>query len=242
MKYFFVSIIFLAACKKAENRHCFKSIGKEIVKEISLDDFDKLELYEHIEFVLVQDSVSKVIISGGKNLLKDISFNVSDKILIVKNNNRCHFLRRYDKVVKAEIHFINLSELTYKGTESVTNKDTLNLTWFALGVSDGSGSVKLNLNADIINAYSSSYTDFTLAGKVNYAEFTIRSNSFCDTYGLKVKNSLNVISSSMGLTKVNADKSELKAEINNGGNIYYIGDPSIKVYNKYGNGELIDKN
>ena len=242
MRLLMLIILLLIGCKKAENRHCFKSIGNEIVKEFSLDYFEKLELYQHIEFVLVQDTINKVVLTGGKNLLNDISIAVSDKTLIMKNNNKCNFLRRYDKVVKAEIHFINLLALDFRGTESVTNIGSLNSFWFTLVSIDGSGSVNLNLNADIVNVYAASYTDFTFTGQAGEAEFTLRSNSFCDTYGLKLKKSLKIESSSVGLAKVNADEIELITEINNKGNINYIGHPTSTKLIKKGKGDLVDMN
>ena len=242
MRFLIVIILFLAGCKKEENSHCFKVIGDEVVKEFSMDYFDKLELYQHVEFVLVQDTINKVILTGGENLLNDITFTVSDKTLIVKNNNKCNFLRRYDRVVKAEIHFVDLLALDFRGTESVTNIGTLNSFWFTMVLIEGSGSVKLNINADIVNVYSASYTDFTFTGQASEAEFTLRSNSYCDTYGLKLKKSLKIESSSVGLAKVNADKVELKAEINYEGNIDYIGYPISSIVSKKGQGDLVDMN
>ena len=242
MRYLFVIFLLVSGCKKAENRHCFKFNGSQVVKEISLDYFDKLELHQHVEFVLVQDTINKVILKGGENLLNDISLTVLDNILTVKNNNKCNFLRRYDKVVKAEIHFINLLALDFRGTENVTNIGTLNSFWFKMVLIEGSGSVNLNLNTEIVNVYSASFTDFTFTGQAGQAEFTLTSNSFCDTYGLKLKKSLKIESSSLGLVKVNADKVELKAEINYGGNINYIGYPTNKILNKNGKGDLVDMN
>jgi len=64
----FIFLSFLS-CKKVENRSCIKSLGVEEVKDLDLPFFNKLQLYEKIKFVLVEDSINKVILSGGKNLL-----------------------------------------------------------------------------------------------------------------------------------------------------------------------------
>lgn len=62
----FISIsIILFSCKKAEDRTCWKSAGDETKLEVSLESFDKLFLREHIVYELVQDSLNKLVITGG---------------------------------------------------------------------------------------------------------------------------------------------------------------------------------
>lgn len=237
---FFLYVLSIYSCEKAENRVCLKSAGRIVSKVITLDNFIKMDLYEHIKFELVQDSVNKIIFTGGENLLSNIYVNQTDEKLIVSNNNKCAFLRSYNKLVKAEIHFKDLNELNYYGTEEITNKEVLTLPWFVLRILSGSGTVNLNLDSKILYASSSGgYGDFKLAGKTDYISIYINNNGFCDTYGLTVKDSLDVTSKSMGIIKLNADKTLLKAEVKNGGDIYYIGTPTDIIFKKNGNGNLI---
>ena len=235
------SIIFFLflSCKKVENRVCIKSVGAEQVKEIDLPFFNKLQLYERIKFELVQDSINKVIIKGGKNLLSQIDVRISEDTLFIKNNNRCNFLRDYNKTVKAEIHFKELILLKYFGTELLTNKGVLNLPWFILSIISSSATVDLNLNSNIIYASSGNYGDFNLSGKTNVAFLDINNNGFCNTSNLFVKDSINVSSRTMGIMKVNADNTLLNVEIKNGGDVFYKGTPSTIILKKTGKGELI---
>jgi hypothetical protein len=236
-------ILFISACKKPEDRRCWKTAGKEIEMTLPVAPFSKLFLHEHIEFVLVQDSIEKVVLTGGENLLNRISVTVSDGLLDIKNENKCAFFRSYDKKVKAEIHFKGIENIHYEGSESLTNKGKLNFSWLTLLVRDGAGPVNLNFDAYVVIAtVSHGWGDFTFSGSVNYANLNVWSNGFCNTYGLKVKDSISVVSTTQGPVHINADQAKLKAETNGSGNIYYRGTPSSIAFHKYALGDLINDN
>jgi hypothetical protein len=236
-------LLCLVSCNKAEDRSCFKSAGEESELTISLEPFDQLYLKEHLEYVLIQDSIEKIVIKGGKNLLNFVDATVTDKLLEISNGNKCNFLRSYKKKVKVEIHFKTLSNIHFEGTEPLTNIGTLQFQWVTMLVRDGAGSVKLNFNAEaLVAVISHGWGDFTFTGEVNNANLTVRSNGFCDVYGLKVQDTLIAISKTQGTMKVNADNCIFKAQIDAGGDILYKGIPSFKSLNQYGTGELIDAN
>ena len=238
----FIVLVF-SACKKPENRPCWKTAGEETELTIAVEPFTKMFLKEHVEFVLVQDTIEKVVLTGGKNLLNFIAVSVSDQTLEISNENKCTFFRSYDKKVKAEIHFKSIENIHYEGSESLTNKGKLNFSWLTLLIRDGAGPVNLNFDALVVIAtISHGWGDFTFTGNVNYANFNVWSNGFCNTYGLNVKDSITVVSSTQGPVHINADQVKLKAETNGSGNIYYRGVPSSMTFNKYGLGELIDDN
>jgi hypothetical protein len=236
-------VLLVVSCQKPEDRACAKSVGEEITVELPVDSFSKVKLREHIEFTLVQDTVEKVILTGGKNLLNFIEVTVTDGLLEIANGNKCSFLRSYKKKVKAEIHFIDILNIHFEGTEPLLNKDTLQFSWLTLLIRDGAGPVKLNFNAQSVYAtVSHGWGDFTFNGVVNYANLNVRSNGYCDTYGLKVLDSLTVISNTQGTVKVNANATKLKAETIVDGDILYKGIPTSIQFNQYGTGELIDAN
>lgn len=240
---FVFAALLAVGCSKPEDRDCLKSVGDDATLEIIPPSFDKILLREHLEYVLVQDSVEKIILHGGKNLLNFINIEMVDGALEISNVNKCNFLRTYKRKVQVEIHFINLLNIHFEGTESLTNKGTLEFDWLTFLIRDGAGPVKLNFNAQSVNAtISHGWGDFTFTGTVNYANLNVRSNGYCDTYGMTVLDSLTVISNTQGSVKVNADQTKLKAQIDADGNIYYRGTPNSIKLNQHGNGELIDDN
>lgn len=241
---FFVLSVLLFSCKKAEDRACFKSAGSDATKEINLPSFNKMYLKEHLTYVLVQDTVEKIILKGGKNLLNLIDAQVDESgLLTIINGNKCRFLRSYSKKVTVEIHFKELINMEYVGSETLTNKGVINLGWFTLLVRDGAGPLKMNVDAEFILAsVNHGWGDFTLAGNVNNLILSVRSNGYCDTYGLQVQDTITAISNTQGDMKINVDGAVLKAETDADGSIYYKGIPSVKSFNKYGAGDLIDAN
>ena len=232
----------LFACKKPENRSCWKFAGDDSVKEINMLPFNAIVMKEKLQFVLVQDTVEKVVLKGGKNLLNFVELENLNGTLEIENKNKCNFLRSYKKKILVEVHFKNLINIEFAGTEYLTNVGTLQFDWLTFLLRDGSGTVNLNFNAQSLNAQISyGYGDFTFAGQVNQANLSIRSNGYCDTYGLKVLDSITVVSNTQGMVKINADVAKLKAQIDpDGSNIYYTGTPSNVVFYQYGNGSLID--
>lgn len=238
-----VCLLSILSCQKPEDRACWKFVGEETELEILLDSFDKLMLHEHLEYVLVQDSLEKVVIKGGQNLVNFVKAEVTDGLLDLSNENKCNFLRSYKKKIVVEIHFKELINIHFEGTEALSNIGTLEFNWLTFMIRDGAGSVRLNFNAESIHAViTHGYGDFTFTGSTKKANLNIRSNGFCDTYGLAIIDSLTVISNTQGITKINANNTKLKAQIDAAGDILYKGNPSSLKLNKYGDGELINAN
>lgn len=226
-KYLFFIVALLAfSCKKPENRTCFKFLGPETVKEIPLAAFERLELKEHVEYVLIQDSLDKVVLKGGKNLLNLVEATVSDGLLTIENKNRCGFLRNAKKVVVAEIHFTKLINIRFIGTEPLRNVGTIQTDYFTFYSRDGAGDVNLSINATYINAEANhGWCNFTLSGTVQTARICAKSNSYCDVTGLIVSDSIFVASESVGNIKINAENLVIHGYITESGNILYKGTP-----------------
>lgn len=214
------------SCKKPENRTCFKLLGSETTKEISLASFDRLDLREHVKYVLIQDSLDKVVLKGGKNLLNLIEVKSESGLLTIENKNRCGFLRNAKKVVVAEIHFTKLVNIRFIGTEPLTNEGTIQTDYFTFYSRDGAGDVILDLNAIEINAEANhGWCNFTLTGTTQKARICAKSNSYCDVTGLAVTDSLYVASETVGDIKVNANNLVIYGYITQSGNILYKGTP-----------------
>jgi hypothetical protein len=230
--------------QKPEDRACWKSAGDVDSLEIPLTAFDELFLAEHIEYTLIQDSTDRLVVKGGRNLINFVDVLQEGALVSIHNTNKCSFLRSFKHKVQVEIHFTSLINIHYEGTEYLRSIGQLKVNWFTLLIRDGAGPVELDVDAEsLFFSVSHGYGDFTLKGKTKYANLLVKSNGYCDTYGLQVVDSITVISNTMGLCKVNCDQSKLKAEIDNGGDIWYIGTPVAQpTLLRYGSGELIDKN
>lgn len=242
---FLIPVIVFFSCKKAEDRNCMKAAGKQTSLTIALPDFSKLHVGPKIEVVLVQDIENKIVIHGRDNLINHISYDMDDEgFLNLKNNNKCDFLRSYEKnKIKAEIHFVNLNELYFEGTDDLTTNGIINTSNMKLTIQDGGATVYLHLNCQKISANQGhGYGDFVLSGHCQDAHLRITSNGFGDATGLTVANELIVISSSPVSSAINAEGANTTVEINGSGNVKYIGTPLSMNFIQYGTGQLINGN
>ena len=237
----FLLIFQFSACKKAENRKCFKRIGSETTKVLDLPTFDKLLLKEHIQYILVQDSTNQLVIRGGENLVNFIEYSLDDENrLMIHNTNKCNFFRKLSNVIVVEIHYTTINDIHFEGTESLTNMGALEGFYLSLLIRDGAGSVNLNLKT--VQAYadiSHGWGDYTFTGTTNYASIKARSNGYCNVFDLQVQDSIFTSSSTAGTIKLNANGIPLRGEILTNGKVVYRGTPSLIEVDISGTGSLV---
>ncbi|PKR80762.1 hypothetical protein CW751_08300 [Brumimicrobium salinarum] len=232
------------ACKKAEDRACFKGKGDDASLEYVLPiQVDSLMLYDNLFYTLIDSDEHKVVLKGGDNLLKHIDVQVGDKKLTLRNKNKCSFLRSFKNEIHAYIYVDTVRSIHYEGSKQLLSKDTLFSNELRLMITDGAGDVNLILK----NSYTSAvithgFGNFKLSGYTNAAFLHCNTNSYCDTRKLKVTHGLNVISNTVSNMLINANSHSFKAEIYESGNIKYVGNPGTVSFSKYGKGNLIDLN
>ena len=232
----------LSSCKKANERTCWKSAGAQTTKIIPVAAFEKLELYEHIKYTLIQDSLDFIEIKAGKNIIDLIDISSINSILRIENLNRCNFLGYQKRKVAVEIHIRNLKEIYFKGTDSLINKGILNLDNLNVEIEDGAGSIDFHLNANRLNFYiPHGWGDFKVKGFTKFFKVNIDGSGYFDTQKLQVQDSISVFSISPILSKINADNCKMKVELNGEGDLWYYGNPTILLKNEYNSGRVIKK-
>lgn len=239
-----LTVLILAfACKKPEDRTCWKFVGDQTTLEVQVGAFDRLFLGAHLEYEIVQDSTNKLVILGGENLVKHVEWTNENNLLTIQNKNRCGFLRNAKKVVKVEIHCTSISNIRFEGSEPLTTKGTLKSDYFVLFVRDGAGAVNMNVQSIVVDAdISHGWGDYTLSGTTQTARISAKSNGFCDTYGLIISDSLYVASETEGDVKVRCNGIPMYGYMKNGGNIKYKGTPSVISILNTGSGKVINDN
>lgn len=234
----------MVSCKKTADRSCLKATGKIISKTISPGSFNKLYLMEHIEYVLVQDSISFVQLEGGENLLGFIDCTISSGELTIQNNNKCKFLRYKNGKIKAEVHFTQLTDIIFQGTEQLTNKKTWTFNYLNIVLKDTGGSMNLSgfqgSYLNLVNTHG--WGDITMNGSVNYFRADMDGNGFFDSRNFLVKDSVSITSVSSTISKLNASNCLLKAQLTGSGDVWYYGIPMKIEKQEMGTGRLVDKN
>lgn len=235
--------LFLFSCKKAEDRSCFKSAGDDSEQTISISgNIDSLFLYDNIIYNLIPDTVEKVVLKGGENLLNFATVAFENNGLTIENKNRCNFLRSYQKKITANIHFNQIRYLYFQGSEPLTAIDTLKSGEFRAIIRDGAGSVDLTVDQGYTSVViTHGYGDFTLRGKSTITFLNCFTNSFCDATTHITSERIIASSNTQADMKINADGIRLDATIQRAGNIICHGEPSELNLEINGDGGLIIK-
>lgn len=228
------------SCKKAEDRSCFKTIGQEAVLDVPLSDFNELFLLQNLNYTLVSDTVSFIRLKGGRNLLNLISADIDAGILSITNANRCNFLRKYDRLVEVEIHYVQLNRIDYRGSHDVRSLDTIVGDFFNLRFSGASGNVHLLVNTNFVNGFVNDGSgDYFFSGKTKVAHIQAFHNGLADARNLEVSQSMEVTTRSSRLVLCHAEGIPLKVTISGTGDVRYTGNPSSIELIRSGSGNLI---
>ena len=168
-----------------------------------------------------------------------VETEISGKELLIRNKNKCDFLRSFDKNISLELHIKTFNMLLYNGNGDITLFDTLNTDVFSFESNDGAGSIKLLVNATetIDISVIGGFIDLNLFGKGKNLNLYSSGTGWIYTQNYLCEYA-SVENRSTGDCLVNASK-ELKCFIRNSGNIKYIGNPVISLEENSGNGRVI---
>ena len=170
--YFLVSIFcFLLSCNSESANDCVKKSGNTVKREIQdLSSFNKIRVEEGVELILFQDSQQKIEIEAGENLINDVSVQVVDGELIVKNNISCNWFRSYTPA-KAYVTFTEINRIYSVSQHKIHAAQTLSFDHIELssGVFNEAIASEFYLTVHCnhlkINANDATY--FNLSGNAN---------------------------------------------------------------------------
>lgn len=238
-----ILILFVYSCKKAEDRTCWKSSGKEVYKLINLDSlsFKGFELQSNIDYEFIKDTSNYVVIQSYKNIINNIDIQTKDSIVVLKDFNKCNFLRNYNKRTKIKLHYKNISVISIKNNGNVksTTPITSNIIHIYSHSANGKIDISVNTNSLVVKLING-----TLNGKI-YGNAT-NANIFHFGYSKIYLEELDV----QNMYIENKSDSDVFIKSYNNliikllslGNIYYKGNPNINIIeNKYGS-DVINNN
>jgi hypothetical protein len=240
---FLILLVYLAvisaitSCNKS-GADCFTSTGTIIRQTRPVSDFDTIIARENVDIILTQDSVNSVVVEAGENIIDGIKTIVTNGQLEIDNNNKCNWVRSYDKPLNVNVHVKNLTKIYYLSAGNISSTNVLTSASFLLDVWGGCGSINLSLNTGQGFIYEHLGTaDITIKGRV------IINSVVAGDYGLLQLKDLStdytfVSNSGSNDCYVNCDK-VLDATIHSIGNIYYTGNPDTVHTHIYGTGQVI---
>jgi hypothetical protein len=84
------------SCSSDAVPDCFKNAGAMVTYEVPVSDFMRIAVYEGVEVIITEGSQYTVTVSTGENLKEDISAEVIDGELYLKNSGGCNWVRDYN--------------------------------------------------------------------------------------------------------------------------------------------------
>lgn len=86
----------LAACNGDNVPDCFQNEGDLVTESVAVSAFDRIFVFENIEMVLSSGPEHRVEIETGEFLRNEVSAEVVDGELILRDENNCNFFRDYN--------------------------------------------------------------------------------------------------------------------------------------------------
>src|SRR5690606_30800121 len=103
-------LLLLMGCDSKDANDCIQSAGNTIRQEVPVVAFNRILVEQGLNMVLIQDSVPKVVVQTGENLIPDIKVQVVDNQLQLRNENDCNFFREYG-LTTIYVYSPNISEI-----------------------------------------------------------------------------------------------------------------------------------
>ncbi len=224
------------SCKKENRGDCFKSAGNVIEEIREFSGIDTVEIEKYVDVIFVQDTVEKVVVKSGRNLLPLIKTIQIDKKLYIQNHNTCDWVRSYKTPYEVYVHVKSLKGINANGTGKINSKNQLIGDYIRIS-NTAMSEVKLDLNYKDVIVYVFGFGNLTLKGNATMIDAFLGGSSNIDFK--EIPCAFGYIStSSTGDTYINAFK-ELGANIRGRGNVYYTGNANIVHENYTDKGRLI---
>jgi hypothetical protein len=234
--YLLPGFLLLISCGKEHLFDCLKSTGAMIHVSRTATDFNRIDVYNNPEVIIIQDSINSIIVEAGSSIIDGITTDISGGVLTIRNENKCNWVRSYSKTIAVYVHVKKLDVIHHYGSSTISSGNQLVNTFFNFNVWN-SGDIKISLKADsTFSRQHSTVGDITLFGQSGYLYIYNNGNGF--TYEKDfVAEDCVIDHRGTGDIYVTVNRN-LDVSIQSTGNIYFSGNPQF-TSKLSGTGQLI---
>lgn len=216
---------------------CFKSTGHIRSSYRTLAAFDTIEIQDNINVFLTIDTFFETKIEAGENLIPLIKTEVINNTLVIKNDNKCNWVRSYKFPVNVYITMPSPGGVFNDGTGNIKGLNTIADKTMILKMSS-SGDVDLSLDIPhLMCKLSASHGNLNLRGSAPLFEVFCIGTSIIKASELETEQTF-ITTTGTGDMYVNASN-EIGVTINWVGNVYYSGTANVAYANYISSGRLI---
>jgi hypothetical protein len=229
----FLLLLSVISCNK--NGKCFSTSGSVISQERPVMPFDSIDLGDNADLILTQDSITKITVEAGQNIISGITTEIVDRQLVIRNTNICNWLRSYQKPLNVYVSLDHLWKIYYNAAGNISTTNTFNIDSVKVEVWGGCGTIDLALNCKKgFFALNQGTADYNLHGNCDVASVYVSGMGLFQAKNL-VTHYCSVENKGTNDCYVNVSVS-LNAIIENIGSIYYTGNPGQIVTKISGSG------
>ncbi|MEN9292139.1 MAG: hypothetical protein RLZZ357_1983 [Bacteroidota bacterium] len=233
-------ILSLVSCKKPSDRACWKGSGPAQTLQVAFDDFQYLHVHANMEVTLIQDSLNFIEWEANENLMKFLKAEKDLDTLVLRNTNRCHFLRYGKEKVSAKVHFTELKQLLFENSELVKTNGIWQQNAFEFILKEGAGPIDVELSgtrAFVRNLYG--WQAMKLSGHLSWVFADLDGSATLDATNLSITDSLLFTAASPKSSYFQTSGLLVKAQLHSIGNLYLKGLPSLLLKNEYSAGRVV---
>jgi len=218
------------SCKTDFFCDCLEGGGSTKQTEYKFSKETGLTIKSAFDVYLINDTINKIIIEGGENLLKNVKITTDSTRLSISNNNVCNWARSYENI-RLYIHTQTLKDYNNESPSRIVSTNTLKSDYLSLRNNTPLCSVNLSVDCDYFYFdHWNGSGEFTLKGRCTTFEsqsLGTASSGPVWADSLKITNA-NIYTNSTGDYHLNVSN-ELVVKILWIGNVYYKGNPTVKI-------------
>ncbi len=232
----YIGVATLVSCNNPQAPDFIQSTGKDKTEERLLPaSIRHIDLQDNIDLVLLADTGRRLRVTGGGNLLPDVTTELDAAgILTIRNRNTFRWVRSY-KPIRVEVPAQGLTGLRHTGTGTVTCPDTLD-TFFLDIKHYGTSNCTVLVRTGRVAVDANGSCTLTLAGRVGSAYLGTMKLARLDARHLKARTAQAECRGAQPLYCQATDS--VAAYIRNRGNIVVYGQPKYFIEKK-GSGNVL---
>lgn len=237
--------ILFSSCDTTDAPECLTAPGKIIQKEVTVAPFSQVVVYGKIKLFIEQGQEQKVIVEAGENLFEEVTAEVEEGKLVLKDQSSCTFFQT-TYVPKVHVTVPNLTFIENAGNKMIEGVGVLEFPSVRLRSNNyakdpevyTNGDFRFNLISKNIYVSGDDFSNFYLTGSTDYllAQFWAGDGRL-EARELKA-DSIKIFHRGTNKMVLNPQQS-LKGEIRSTGDVISVNRPPVVEVESFYTGKLI---
>jgi len=241
----YIILFLLASCSSEKAPDCFQTSGAITTESVTVASFSKIRIEDDVSLVIRQGPVQEVLIETGENLRNDVTVQVIDEVLIIKDNNRCNFVRDYG-ITTAIVTTPRLNEIRNSSEFDVISEGVLDFPFLQLksdtteGIEDSrkSGDFTLTINCEDFRVEANGFSGFYIDGFAEKASITFQDEIPRFEGRNLIVNDLRIFQRSANVMVVHPIE-RIRGVIRGTGNVIAVNRPPVVEVEEFFTGRLL---